>query len=87
MASYKPTCGAQIWFWKRHAEARYLFTSLRLFLAVFRYHILCFKHFGWIALAMAILKTPEHLKAVALALFTHPKNPPQVLTQTGDRPR
>jgi hypothetical protein len=72
---YKPTLRTKIWFWKRRAEARYCLSIARLLLARLRYHFLCFKHFGWIALAIAILKTPEHLKAVGFALFTHPIDP------------
>jgi len=68
----KPTLRTQIWFWKRQAEARYCLTSARLFLAKLRYHLLCFKHFGWLRLAIFLLKTPEHLNAIFLALFTHP---------------
>ena len=65
------TLGTKIWFWKRRAEARYCLASLGLFFAVLRYNLLCFKHFGWRRLAIYALKTPEHLKAIRLALFTH----------------
>jgi hypothetical protein len=68
----KPTLGAKVWFWKRRAQAAYLLDTLKLTLAVIRYHLLCFKHFGWRRLAIFLLETPEHLRAVFLALFSLP---------------
>jgi hypothetical protein len=45
---HKPAGGANIWFWKRRAEARYCLTVARLLFAQIRYRLLCFKHFGWV---------------------------------------
>jgi hypothetical protein len=57
------TLRAQIWLWKRRAEARYCLTLTRLLLAKLRYRFLC--------LAIFLLETPEHLKAIALFTSTH----------------
>jgi hypothetical protein len=70
------TCGTRIFLWKRRAEAMYCLASARLFLAEFRYHFLCFKHFGWRRGAVYLLKTPEHCKAIGIALFTHSSHSP-----------
>lgn len=78
MSMVNPTLWAKVNLWKWQARARYCLTSARLLLAIFRYHFLCFQHFGWRRAAIYLLETPEHLKAIALALFTHappPKNP------------
>lgn len=74
----KPTLRTQIRLWKLRAQAAYLVSGLLLLLAMLRYHLLCFKHFGWVRLFIALLKTPEHLKAVGLALFTHPASSPSL---------
>lgn len=55
------------WFFK----AKYHFFGICLFLAKLRYHLLCFKHFGWRRAVAFMLEAPEHLEAVSLALFTH----------------
>jgi len=75
LAMHNPTRRAQVRVLQRRARTCYLIARLRLFLAELRYHLLCFKHFGWVTLAIAILKTPEHLKAIGVALFTRPRSP------------
>ncbi len=72
MTFHKPASWTQICLWKTRFKARYCLTVACLFLAKLHYYFLCFKHFGWLRLVIFILKMPEHLKAVALALFTHP---------------
>ena len=69
---HNPTTRTLIWFWKWQARSRYLRASVLLFFAVLRYRFLCFKYFGRFRLAIFVLKTPELLKAVFLALFAHP---------------
>ena len=58
--------------WKLKAEQ--LLCSVTLPFLKLRYHLLCFKHFGWRRLAIFLLQTPEHIKAVFLNLFTHSQN-------------
>lgn len=65
------TLATKLWVWKRRAEARYCLTFTGLFLAKSRYHLLCFKHFGWRRAAIHLLETPERLTAISFALFTH----------------
>lgn len=65
------TLRTQIIIWKIQAEADLIRIRVCLFFAILRYHLLCFKHFGWRRLVIFFLKTPEHLKAIFLALFTH----------------
>jgi hypothetical protein len=84
----KPTLRTKIWFWKRRAEARYCRASVFLFFAIFRYHLLCFKHYGWRRIAIYLLETPEHLKAIGLALFTHRRDIPELTANpTADDPQ
>jgi hypothetical protein len=66
---------ARIGVWKLQTEASLLRVKALLFFAIIRYHLLCFKHLGWRRLLIFMLKTPEHFKAIFLALFTHPSYP------------
>lgn len=77
MAYFKPAGRAEIRRWKRKAQARYFRASVGLFFAVIRYHLLCFKHFGRIRLAVFFLELPEVPKTVFLALFAHPRDQPK----------
>ena len=56
-------------------KAGQLLASVTLPFLKLRYHLLCFKHFGWRRLAIFILQTPEHFKTVGFYLFTHGASP------------
>ena len=63
------------WTYRRRTwlrlKAFYLWTSICLVFAKLRYHLLCFKYFGWIRVAIFFLEFPEHFRSVLLALFSH----------------
>ncbi len=65
------TLRTRIWIWKQTGKALYLIATLNLFFSIARYHLLCFRHFGRRRALIFLLQTPEHLRAVGLALFTH----------------
>ena len=70
------TLRTKIVFWQSRAQSYYCVAGPSLFFAKRRYYLLCFKHFGWRRAAAFLLKTAEQMKAVGLALFTHPRNFP-----------
>ncbi len=72
----KPTLRTKVWHWNWRAKAGNRSASGFSFVAILRYHLLCFKHFGWLGLTILLLQTPEHLKTIGFALFTHPGGPP-----------
>ena len=77
----KPTLRTKVWLWKWRAQALYCSASALMFVAIFRYHLLCFKYIGWLWLVIFFLQVQKHLSAVRLALFTHHRRLPEATNQ------
>ncbi len=61
---------ARVFVRKWLLKGDHLFLTLALPLLKLRYHLLCFKHFGWRRFLIFLLEVPDHLRAVFVALFT-----------------